>query len=160
MYIQPSGTGLIGQMAKSSVYLALSEDYLTVTTAPAFYAAGGIEFTFAYGLGTWAQFLISLSSDGAAITSITNEEYITGYKESLVQNSVTASTNYKGMDFGTNGCMTATDYAHWTVTAVTSVHVAGVTASSRNCLEWAIDGYSVTGVTTFYLFVQGTGNSF
>jgi len=54
MYIQPSGTGLIGQMAKSSVYLALTEDYLTSSAAPVFYVAGGIEFTFAYGLGTWA----------------------------------------------------------------------------------------------------------
>ena len=160
MYIQPSGTGTVANMAKSSVYLAISEDYVTSATAPVSYIAGGIEFKASYGLGTWAMFLVSLSSDGAAITSITNEEYITGYKESLVQNSVTASTNYKGMDFGTNGCMTATDYAHWTDSAVTSVFVGGVTASARNCLEWAIDGYSVTGITTFFLFVEGTGNSF
>jgi len=56
--------------------------------------------------------------------------------------------------------MTAADYAHWTSTAKTSVHIGGITSSARNCLEWAIDGYTVTGITTFYLFVEGTGNSF
>lgn len=124
MYIQPSGTGLIAEMRKSSVYLALAEDYVTVPTTPFSYVSGGIEARAAYGLGTWSQFLVSLDYDGAEITGITGND-LDGYSEITHINSSVASVKYKGLVYGTNGCATAMDYANYRTTAITSVFVGG-----------------------------------
>lgn len=55
-----------------------------------------------------------------------------------------------GLDYGTNGCVTAIDSGY--KTAATDIMAAGTTGSSRTCLDWAIDGFNVTGLPFMYEF--------
>ena len=41
-----------------------------------------------------------------------------------------------------------------TSSTITSVLAGGVTASARTCVDWAVDGYFVTGISTLYSFLE------
>jgi len=53
-----------------------------------------------------------------------------------------------GLTFSTNGCITAIDGTRKS-TAVDLI-AGGNTASMKDCLDWAIDGFNVTGVIFIY----------
>jgi hypothetical protein len=36
------------------------------------------------------------------------------------------------------------------------VYVGGNTGSLKTCLDWAIDGFNVTGTITLYNFIEGS----
>jgi len=47
-----------------------------------------------------------------------------------------------------------------TSSAITTVLAGGVTASMNTCVDWAIDGYLVTGISTLYEFYETGGPTF
>lgn len=73
-----------------------------------------------------------------------------GYLETTWEQNKTVATTYRSLDYVTSGCATTLD-SGWK-SAQTTLLVGGVTASSKGCLEWAIDGFLVTGFATVLQF--------
>lgn len=146
---------------KSRIILDVAEEFRADRISPAessFICVGGANGYATYGLGNW-HVGANLVDKNGVYSAVTRDMYQGANLESehRVGLLAAASALNQGSDAGTNGCYTATQYVSTGATIIASPYVVGgFTASTQDCLTYAIDGYVITGIPVVYRFLIST----
>jgi len=138
----------LGDTNYSHMVLASAEEYVTGGAAanagadPYYYVAGGLSSYATFGLGNFTTYIDAVTFAGLGVPSPLNLPVL----ESSHKNG-SLITLAKSQAQATNGCFTTADIEH---TATSKVAVGGFTASSLDCVDFALAGYVVTGQTLVY----------
>ena len=145
---------LILDLVEDWVWGAAAQNVENSGSQPYFSIVGAVNGYQSFGLGNWWAGAWVLDMNGAQQTITSDGD--TGNAENLhYVGQIGTVASYTGVAAGTNGCYTAVDIG-WPVSESTSYIVAGITASSQDCLTYAIDGFVITGQIVVYSFIAIT----
>ena len=153
---------LILDLVEDWVWGAAAQNVENSGSQPYFSIVGAVNGYQSFGLGNWwaGAWVLDMNGTEVSITSdgdTGNAENLHFTSQSTGAGNTIASavTTFVGVAAGTNGCYTAVDIG-WPAAEATDYIVAGITASSQDCLTYAIDGFVITGSILMYSFVALT----
>lgn len=144
----------------------------TVGDNPIYYAVGGINARGTFGLGVWNVMVWGMDEAGIALTATTNAygagSFGAGWTAMAVAGQSAsdiavvkvpnASTGILALSVAnSNNCMTYVEQSltGWDTHNVDPmVSVAAFAGSVTTCVDWATDGFSVSGVPALFMFTK------
>lgn len=145
--------------AISTVYVTLCDDITTGTSATAaeLVAGGGLAEWANYGLGNFRAHLRKITTAGAdsaytnfAATNSNNYLQFGPFNTMVTAQSAAADTLNANASTSTEGCYTAAG-TFWSAATFT-IWVASFAMGTQSCVDFASDGFTITGMVSFYRF--------